>query len=87
MGLFASDFNDCMNACASYSRFTPSSFGNNTNTTCGAVSFIPAWTNKTVALNAGSGAPGNCYLKPTQTGQPNIPSGGTEVHAGVLKFT
>lgn len=82
MKLFTSDMNTCMDACASYSQYTPASFGNNTNTTCGAVSFIPLWTNKTAALVGG--APGNCYLKPKQTGSLDTPNIGTDCHAAVL---
>ncbi|KAF3767456.1 hypothetical protein M406DRAFT_61351 [Cryphonectria parasitica EP155] len=82
MSLFAADINGCMDACAAYSHYTPSMFGNNTNTTCGAVSFIPLWTNETAALVGY--APGNCYLKPTQTAAPTTPNIGTECHAGIL---
>ncbi|KAI3401329.1 hypothetical protein diail_11412 [Diaporthe ilicicola] len=83
MSLFAADFDTCMDHCASYSHYMPSLFGsNNTNTTCGAVSFIPLWTVKADALKGG--APGNCYLKPTQTSDLTDPNIGTECHAAVL---
>ena len=61
--LFTPDFETCMDACAAYTRYIPERFGAGANTTCGAVSFIPAWTDKTVAFDGR--APGNCYLKPT----------------------
>jgi hypothetical protein len=90
LSLFTPDFDTCMDACASYTVHLPSDFpGGDTgsassNTTCAAVSFIPAWTNRTTAL-AGT-APGNCYLKPgpqnaTGLTTPNI---GTDCHAAVL---
>ncbi|KAI2466260.1 hypothetical protein F4781DRAFT_359944 [Annulohypoxylon bovei var. microspora] len=86
--LFVGDFNDCMDACASYSFYIPSDFSTNAtsnNATCAGVSYIPAWTNRTTAV-AGD-APGNCYLKPgpqnqTALNNPNI--GGSAVHAAIL---
>ncbi len=56
---------------------------NGRNTTCTAVSFIPAWANKATA--AAGGAPGNCYLKggvqnETALAVPNI---GVPVHAAI----
>lgn len=83
MALFSSNFDTCMDQCASYNQYLPNLFGsNNTNTTCGGVSFIPLWTPKAEALKGG--APGNCYLKPTQTGDLTDPNIGTECHAAVL---
>ncbi|KAK0751079.1 hypothetical protein B0T18DRAFT_387255 [Schizothecium vesticola] len=63
LSLFTPDFETCMDACAAYTRYIPESFGTGANTTCGAVTFIPAWTDKSVAFDGR--APGNCYLKPT----------------------
>ncbi|KAK1834189.1 hypothetical protein QBC39DRAFT_344497 [Podospora conica] len=60
--VFTPDFATCMDACAAYTRYIPERFGTGANTTCGAVSFIPTWTEKALALK--SRAPGNCYLKP-----------------------
>lgn len=83
MSIFVADLNTCMDSCAEYTSSIGALFGtNNTNSTCGGVSFIPLWTNKTAALVGN--APGNCYLKPTQTGSPNNPNIGTECHAGIL---
>lgn len=83
MALFAADFDTCMDHCASYNHYLPNLFGsNNTNTTCGGVSFIPLWTLKADALKGG--APGNCYIKPLQTGSLDDPNIGTECHAAVL---
>lgn len=83
MALFAADINTCMDSCAAYTKYVGATFGtSNANATCGAVSFIPLWTNKTAALDGE--APGNCYLKPTQTGSPSTPNIGTECHAAVL---
>lgn len=85
MALFASDFDTCMDACASYSMYLPKTFPNSNLTTCGGVSFIPLWTTKADALEGH--APGNCYLKPlpqTVTGL-NVPNAGTEVHAAILR--
>ncbi|KAI1460287.1 hypothetical protein F4805DRAFT_388865 [Annulohypoxylon moriforme] len=86
--LFVGNFDDCMDACASYSFYIPSDFTNITrsnNATCAGVSYIPAWTNRTFALEGN--APGNCYLKPgpqnqTALNNPNI--GGSAVHAAIL---
>ena len=84
MSLFTSDFNTCMDACAAYTFYMPSLFGDNNNTTCTGVSFIPLWTTKSGAL-AGK-APGNCYLKPGEQNDDTIttPNIGTECHAGIL---
>ncbi|ODA78893.1 hypothetical protein RJ55_04483 [Drechmeria coniospora] len=77
--LFASDFNGCMSACASWNFHNAS-----TKTTCGAVSFIPLWSVQENAL--AGGAPGDCYLKTPQgvkdLKEPNI---GTECHAALVK--
>ncbi|KAI1102203.1 hypothetical protein F4804DRAFT_343410 [Jackrogersella minutella] len=84
--LFVGDFNDCMDACASYSYYIPSDFNTTSNNaTCAGVSFIPAWTNRTFAVQGD--APGNCYLKPGPQNQsalnnPNI--GGSAVHAALV---
>ncbi|KAI1470334.1 uncharacterized protein F4812DRAFT_417107 [Daldinia caldariorum] len=88
ISLFVGNFDDCIDACASYSFYVPSDFVSNStlrNATCSAVSFIPAWTNRTFALDGD--APGNCYLKPgpqnqTALNNPNI--GGSAVHAAIL---
>ncbi|ROW05005.1 hypothetical protein VSDG_00333 [Cytospora chrysosperma] len=77
MVLFTSDIDTCMDACASYDKYSTSS-----NSTCGSVSFIPLWTDKSDALKGG--APGNCYLKPAQSGDLDDPNIGTECHAAVL---
>ncbi|KAI5868380.1 hypothetical protein GGS23DRAFT_545190 [Durotheca rogersii] len=85
--LFVANFDDCIDACASYSFYIPSDFPNATalNTTCVGLSFIPAWTNRDFAFDGN--APGNCYLKPgpqneTALRTPNI--GGSAVHAAIL---
>lgn len=87
MGLFVSNFQTCMDACSSYSRSVPNSFGGatgNVNATCGAVSFIPLWTVQDKAL--AGGAPGNCYLKPGPMGLADLKTAniGTECHSAVL---
>ncbi|KAI1638690.1 hypothetical protein F4809DRAFT_599318 [Biscogniauxia mediterranea] len=85
---WVANFDDCMDACASYSWYIPSDFSNNStsgNATCAGLSFIPAWTNRTFA-DLGS-APGNCYLKPgpqNSTGLTN-PNVGSAVHAAILQ--
>lgn len=86
--LFVSNFNDCMDACASYSSYTAGNFPDDPiskNFTCAAASFIPDWTNRTNALAVN--APGNCYLKPgpqssTTLTHPN--TDGPAVHAALL---
>ncbi|KAJ1333241.1 hypothetical protein MN608_03231 [Microdochium nivale] len=88
MNLFVGTFDDCIDACASWSMFAPqllSDPASNSNTTCVGVSFIPYWTNRTIAI-AGT-APGNCYLKPgplnrTVLLSPDI--GRQAVHAAIL---
>ncbi|KXJ86202.1 hypothetical protein Micbo1qcDRAFT_237129 [Microdochium bolleyi] len=88
MNLFVGNFDDCIDACASWSEFAPKIANNtsaNNNATCAGVSFIPLWTNRTIAIDGF--APGNCYLKPgplnrTSLLSPNI--GGDAVHAALL---
>ncbi|GAB1318856.1 Apple domain-containing protein [Madurella fahalii] len=84
LSMFTADFDTCMDACAAYTSYLPGSFGNVENSTCEAVSFIPAWTNKTTA-EAGD-APGNCYLKggPQTEDGLNIPNIGVDCHAAIL---
>ncbi|KAI0597482.1 hypothetical protein F4775DRAFT_593396 [Biscogniauxia sp. FL1348] len=85
---WVANFDDCMDACASYSYYMPLDFSSNStssNATCAGLSFIPAWTNRTFA-DLGS-APGNCYLKPgpqNSTGL-NSPNIGSAVHAAILQ--
>ncbi|KAI0206395.1 hypothetical protein F4808DRAFT_407123 [Astrocystis sublimbata] len=87
--LFVGTFGDCIDACASYSVYTPGNFPKisaSANFTCSAVSFIPAWTNRTKAVN--ENAPGNCYLKPgpqNLTALTHPSADGTTVHAAVLQ--
>jgi hypothetical protein len=84
--MWVGNFDDCMDACASYSANIPIAFSNGSaiNQTCAAVSFVPAWTNRTFA-DAG-GAPGNCYLKPGPQNKTALfsPTVGSEVHAAIL---
>ncbi|KAL7627735.1 hypothetical protein AAE478_001930 [Parahypoxylon ruwenzoriense] len=86
--LFVANFDDCVDACASYSFYIPSDFSNSTasnNVTCAGLSYIPAWANRTVAFDGN--APGNCYLKPgpqNETGLNNPNVGGVAVHAAIL---
>jgi hypothetical protein len=84
LSLFAADFNTCMDACSAYTKYEPSMFGSNANTTCAGVSFIPLWTAKANA--SAGGAPGNCYLKPAPQNVSglSVPNIGTEVHAAIL---
>lgn len=88
MNLFVGTFDDCIDACASWSMFAPkllSDPASNSNASCAGVSFIPYWTNRTTAIIGK--APGNCYLKPgplnrTVLQSPDI--GGESVHAALL---
>ncbi|KAK3369053.1 hypothetical protein B0T24DRAFT_631561 [Lasiosphaeria ovina] len=84
LSLFTADFQACMDSCASYTKYSPTFFGNNVNTTCAAVSFVPAWSSKLDASSAGS--PGNCYLKPGPQNESAlvVPSIGVACHAAVL---
>jgi hypothetical protein len=84
MSLFTSDMDTCIDTCASYSMNMPKFFGNNKNTTCAGISFIPLWTTKDGAMEGK--APGNCYLKPAPQSFNglDIPNIGTECHAAIL---
>ncbi|KAK0718265.1 hypothetical protein B0T26DRAFT_609200, partial [Lasiosphaeria miniovina] len=84
LSLFTADFQACMDSCASYTKYSPTFFGNNVNTTCAAVSFVPAWSSKLNASSAGS--PGNCYLKPGPQNESAlvVPSIDVACHAAVL---
>ncbi|TLS29712.1 hypothetical protein PpBr36_01247, partial [Pyricularia pennisetigena] len=83
MSLFASDFNNCMDSCSSWTMYAPRMFGKNENTTCTGVSFIPLWTTKPNALKGG--APGNCYLKKNATTSSfQTANAGTPVHGAVV---
>ncbi|KAI8956151.1 hypothetical protein F4801DRAFT_525629 [Xylaria longipes] len=85
---YVGTFDDCIDACASYSAYTSGNFpriSTSANFTCSAVSFIPDWTNRTEALMVN--APGNCYLKPgpqniSALTHPNADM--TVVHAAIL---
>ncbi len=84
LSLFVADFNSCMDSCSSYNKYIPVDFSglsNSTNATCGAVSFIPLWTQKSRA--ASGSAPGNCYLKPAPSGLKDAYIG-TECHSAML---
>lgn len=84
LSIFTADIDTCMDACASYSQYEPTFFGNNRNSSCAGVSFIPLWTTKAGAI--AGGAPGNCYLKPGPIARTNLttPNIGTECHAALL---
>lgn len=75
-----------MDACSSYTDFMTSNFPNATaaSTTCAGVSFIPAWTNRTFAIEGKT--PGNCYLKggPQNRTALTDPNNGSETHAAIV---
>ncbi|KAL6407278.1 hypothetical protein AUP68_10107 [Ilyonectria robusta] len=76
--LFTGNFDGCMEACTAWNNF------NSTNAnTCRAVSFIPLWTNITVARNGN--AAGDCFLKPKPQRKADLttPNIGTECHAAI----
>ncbi|KAI0525861.1 hypothetical protein F5B22DRAFT_588072 [Xylaria bambusicola] len=85
---FVGTFDDCIDACASYSAYTSGNFpdvSSSSNFTCSGVSFIPDWTNRTTALSVN--APGNCYLKPgpqKSTGLTHPSAEGPAVHAAII---
>ncbi|KAI0408971.1 hypothetical protein F4802DRAFT_306669 [Xylaria palmicola] len=84
---FVGNFDDCMDACASYSAYTAGNFPDietSANFTCSGVSFVTAWTNRTEANSVN--APGNCYLKPGPQNSTALthPGGDTTVHAAIL---
>lgn len=62
VAIFTADFEACMDACASWTKYVvPKSNSKDPGWDCGAVSFIPAWVNRSTA-EAGRYT-GNCYLK------------------------
>ncbi|KAH8889653.1 hypothetical protein GQ53DRAFT_603751, partial [Thozetella sp. PMI_491] len=84
MGLFVADFNGCMDACASWSRYVPDTMNSSSvNSTCQAVSYIPLWNDREAALKGT--APGNCYLKAGPQNETGllVKNIGTEVHAAI----
>lgn len=85
--LFVPDFDGCMDACASWSDSAAKQFpgsATNNNRTCAGVSFIPAWTDRDLAVRGT--APGNCYLKPgpQNTSALTVPNIGQECHAAIV---
>lgn len=77
--LFASDFNNCMWACAAWNYY------NSTKSSCGGVSYIPLWSDMASAIKGT--AAGDCYLKPRPQTYQNLtnPQIGTECHAAILQ--
>ncbi|KAF3350584.1 hypothetical protein VD0002_g4573 [Verticillium dahliae] len=88
LALAVPDFDRCMDACASYTKYIKGTFesdSDSVNATCTAVSFIPAWTSKEEAINAN--AEGNCYLKSGQqrrSALEPVKPGPGETHAAIL---
>jgi hypothetical protein len=80
------NFDDCMDACSAFSYYMERDFANATatNQTCVGVSFIPAWTNRTKAIDGGT--PGNCYLHsgPQNRTALSDPNNGSETHAAIV---
>lgn len=81
MSLFTANFDNCMDACASFTNYEPGFEG---NASCTGVSFIPLWTTRAGAVEGK--APGNCYLKPGNQTKGNLetPNIGTECHAAIM---
>ncbi|KAK6828199.1 hypothetical protein PG990_009814 [Apiospora arundinis] len=82
--IFVANFDDCLDACASYTKYTPGNFANTTssgNKTCSGVTFVPGWTDRKTALQGF--APGNCYLKPGPQNKTGLqpPNNGQETHS------
>ncbi|KAK8080373.1 hypothetical protein PG997_008191 [Apiospora hydei] len=85
-GIFVGNFDDCIDACASYTKYTLENFANttsNTNKTCSGVTFVPGWTDRQTALKGF--APGNCYLKPGPQSKSKltVPNNGQETHSAI----
>jgi len=80
LSLFVADFDSCMDACASFIKYKAET----KSASCGGVSFIPLWTDKSSADKGG--APGNCYLKAAPMNSTDLQTAniGTEVHAALL---
>lgn len=83
LALLVPDFDHCMYACASYTKYTPGFFpdAEQRNKTCGGVTFVPAWTKWEALLKAR--AKGNCYLKqgPLDATTPYKTKSGTRAHS------
>ncbi|KAH8163150.1 hypothetical protein CIB48_g5102 [Xylaria polymorpha] len=87
LSLFVGTFDDCIDACAFYSVDMATNFPNvssTRNTTCFGLSYLPEWTNRTLARSLN--APGNCYLKPGPQNATALeqPQDGGIVHAAIL---
>lgn len=85
--LFVPDFDGCMDACSSWSDNAAKQFPGSTtsnNRSCAGVSFIPAWTDRSLAIRGT--APGNCYLKPgpQNTTILTVPNIGVDAHAAIV---
>lgn len=76
--LFTGNFDGCMEACTAWNNFNSTE-----SNACRAVSFIPLWTNITVARNGN--AAGDCFLKPKPQRKADLttPNIGTECHAAI----
>jgi len=78
LSVVALDFKGCMDTCAAW-NVSP-----NVTLACEAVSFIPAWSNRTFAI--AGGAAGDCYLKPGPITKNTltVANAGTPVNAAIL---
>ncbi|KAG7105130.1 hypothetical protein HYQ44_016442 [Verticillium longisporum] len=88
LALAVPDFDRCMDACASYTKYIKETFesdSDSVNATCTAVSFVPGWTSKEAAVDAN--AEGNCFLKSGQqrrSALEPVKPGPGETHAAIL---
>ncbi|KAK4671020.1 hypothetical protein QC764_605810 [Podospora pseudoanserina] len=84
MVIFTSTFEQCMDACASYSTYVAESFPTGgAKTRCDGVSFIPEWADKAAAGKENSR--GNCYLKSGVKGEGGENGKKVKVHAAILQ--
>ncbi|KAK4181841.1 hypothetical protein QBC36DRAFT_305886 [Triangularia setosa] len=83
MVIFTSNFQQCMDACASYTTYLPENFpSGGDKTKCDGLSFIPEWADKAVASKENS--KGNCYLKSGVKSEGGENGKKVKVHAAIL---
>ncbi|KAK4204160.1 hypothetical protein QBC40DRAFT_303841 [Triangularia verruculosa] len=83
MVIFTSTFQQCMDACASYTTYLPASFpSGGDKTKCDGLSFIPEWADKSAASKENSR--GNCYLKNGVKGEGAENKKKVGVHAAIV---
>ncbi|KAK0735842.1 hypothetical protein B0T21DRAFT_384597 [Apiosordaria backusii] len=84
MVIFTTSFQQCMDACASYTTYLPEQFPTGGDKTrCDGLSFIPEWADKAAAAKENSR--GNCYLKTGVKSEGGENGKKVAVHAAILE--